>query len=349
MFCIGGYLSDVALTWYLLCCLLRSEQSDADADISEENSGGRKLNSVQYVDCDKCTSMGCFEAANQNQDSSNAITIENMYNWAQGWSQCQETGVQWNNVDMFASFLCNEDGSGVELGIFLDDECTTYSKVQAFSDVFPNDSYHLNSGSVVTYPFTHKINCTQDIQWESPENANDANQDDVSQDDAIQEEQNQNDGQVNQYCQALFSSESALSLSNCDYGGDDSANQQEQGDGDDADDDFFSATPVDLSRDDLESPTTVCSTINTLQQAQGSYHTAAQSNNHYKNTHGSFYNYRTSTSDASGMSGGEITGIIIGVLCVCGFLIVVAAKLCQKKEKKALLTDAIYESYQLAP
>ena len=303
---------------------------DGGADGAEDGAdGGRRLDIIKYVDCEKCSSMGCFDGGDGK------ISIDDVLQWALGWSQCQETGVEWNDIPLYATFICNQAGTGVELGVFLDDDCTTYSKVQGFSELFPNSAYHASSGNVVTYPFTHTVSCAEQIQWQSPENENGDNS---------QQAQNQDQDQsgANEYCQAIMESDFVLALNDCasDNQADEQVDNQEQDQQEEADgEDEYSSWVFDVSVDETQDTAAVCSAVKSLGAKSGSYQKAASVKNHYNEAHGS-YSYNKSKANKG--NGGKIAGIIIGVLCACA-LAFFAYKRTHKPKKTPLLEREIQQ------
>lgn len=288
----------------------QDQQAD-EGDAEGEDGGGRRsrrrLAQKQYVDCDTCSSMGCFQedqdGQNQNQ---NQITLEGMVEWVQQNSECQETGVQWNGLDLYSSFMCNDDGTGVELAIFLDDDCQVYNSQASYSDIYQNNGYLQNSHSVVTYPFVYDINCAEDIEWASPEEA--AN-------DNGEEEQDQNEQpEPNQYCQQLVQDQ-LTEIGNC-YADGNQQNQQDDQANDENQNSYFANQVYDLSQEDSEDPYAICAVVTSL-QTEGGGSINAKNKNVYQS--GKFYDYSAKKkSSASGANGGKIFGIVLGVLVAIG-------------------------------
>jgi hypothetical protein len=60
--------------------------------------------------------------------------------------------------------MCNEDGDGVEFGVFVDDECRYYHSGKNFQKVMDSDDYYYFSKApeVVQFMFTKSITCAAD-------------------------------------------------------------------------------------------------------------------------------------------------------------------------------------------
>lgn len=287
-----------------------------------EEDGGRRLanQQVQYVNCDTCASMGCFQ---QNQDNGgndeNQVTLEGMVEWVQEMSECQDTEVQYNNMDLRAGFMCNEDGTGVELAIFLDEECSVYNSQQSYSNLI-NSAYAQNSQSVVTYPFVNDIDCAQDVEWASPEEMynNDGN-DDNNQDD------NGEEPEVNEYCQQLLQGEMLTPLDYCAYGNDGNNNNNNNNNQDNENQNqYFYGYDYDLTQEESEEAYAVCTALNKMQSegSSDSWKKNAAKKSVYKGENsGRFYDYSARTgsnASSTGASGGMIAVVLLAVAAVCG-------------------------------
>jgi hypothetical protein len=242
--------------------------------------------------------MGC----DLQSSNSNAITIEHIVQWAQGWTQCTATGYQdTNGLSLYASFMCNAEGTGVELGVFLDNDCNTYTNATSFVELFPSDSYLENSRAVVTYPFVNDINCKESTTWESPEYYTNATSSASS-----------SAASPNQYCQTLAASSSLLPINNCNYAG-----GQSQTSSSSSSSSYFSGDVYDLSQNDLNNEYAACVVIHNLESVAGSYHNAALAKNKYSSNTGNVYNYNKSQSKA-GMSGVGIFFLTLFVVALAG-------------------------------
>jgi hypothetical protein len=95
---------------------------------------------VRQLDCNLCVQYGCIgnnNNNNNNNNKNNAYGFEAAAEWLISISQCYNTGAIYSNGgyyqqggqdqgNMYAGFICNEGGTGVEIGMFLDEECILY-------------------------------------------------------------------------------------------------------------------------------------------------------------------------------------------------------------------------------
>lgn len=127
------------------------------------------------------------------QDQGDNINIEDLADWIKSISQCMQTGYKWNGQELYAGFLCNADGTGVEIGMFLDKYCSVYTSQVSFMNAMANggsnnngnrnggnnNNNNNNNGNydiaylyaaqdVVTYPFTHDIDCAETLTYATP-------------------------------------------------------------------------------------------------------------------------------------------------------------------------------------
>jgi hypothetical protein len=72
----------------------------------------------------------------------------------------------------YASLMCNSDGSGMEIGIFHDEECTVYDSTRTFKDMLksgsPQESYYKMTKGLMEFTFTQPIECKQ-IEYAEPD------------------------------------------------------------------------------------------------------------------------------------------------------------------------------------
>ena len=262
------------------------------ANEEQNQGGGRMLEQGRYerVSCKICESFKCFESNSNNDDDGNdddgndddgndddanddddgyQIDTESVAYWIYAIGQCQQTGGYLDSYwPLYAGFMCNEDGSGVEVALFLDDECSIYTSKQSFQNVASNydKAYMDEAADLITYPFLHEISCNGDIEYLSHQafyqmgqNYNGNN-----------ENQNEDYGDASDYCQALFDGGNygeAISLRDCDQDGQDDR-QQNYNYGDDGYD-YYWYTFV-LSYEDAQDMEATCSVV---QKMEGEYYT----------------------------------------------------------------------------
>lgn len=182
-------------------------------DGDNANEGGRKLSKVmdlpfrklannnnqviQMIDCDMCNAYECFQAdeeqANGDDAADDAVVyeFEDALNWLDGLTQCQQMEeATYNDMALYSGLICNSDGTGVEIGIFMDEECTLYAPKLSFGSMmsYSDSMYFSMSEEVVEYMFTNDFSCYQpDVQYTNPyeyeEQEEDANGDDQAEDE----------------------------------------------------------------------------------------------------------------------------------------------------------------------
>jgi hypothetical protein len=276
--------------------------------------------------------LGCFvdnQAQNQDDAAQQQLTLEGMVQWVEQQGGCQATGQYWNDVALYSSFMCNQEGEGVEIALFLDDNCQLYTASTSYASIYPDDLYVSNSQNVVTYPFTNDIDCAADPVWTSPEQAANA-------DDKAAQDDNAAADQANAYCQALLNDGNILSLDNCDANGDDqNNNNNNQNNGDY--EEYFSQWSYNLNgREEINDPAAVCAALKNMQGEYVSFKTTKKTYNVYKKDSqhsGQNYNYKKSNAKSS-LSGGAIAGIVIAALVALGVGLVVARMYKKKKDTK---------------
>jgi hypothetical protein len=230
---------------------------------------------VAYIDCDLCYENNCLQEQNNynngnynngnynngnNNNGNNQYDMEDALDWLEGLSGCEQIGNDgddnynqnnYNNYysnnnddsgsELFAGLICNDDGTGVEIGVFLNDECTLYAKNMAYSAVmsYSDKRYYEMSQEVVEYMFTNDFSCYQpEIYYTNPwtEQQEQYEQEAQNYNYNYNNNQNQNQSQYSNYysapeasewCQNLFDGEmEALNLYDCGVSDDDQSNYQ---------------------------------------------------------------------------------------------------------------------------
>lgn len=205
-------------------------EQQQNGEQQQDGGGARRLaNYAAYevVDCDTCESMGCW---NEVED------MDSVASWAQGIAQCPQTSYDffedgYNAYPLYSGFMCNQDGTGVEIALFLEETCSIYDAVHSYSglllaDNSQTDSTYLSQAAeMIMFPFLHAINCNGQLQYLSLQDwyrnyaqnyGNNNNNND-----------NNNNGQLSEYCKSLFEGYPyAISLKDCDQDG---ANDEQAG------------------------------------------------------------------------------------------------------------------------
>jgi len=129
----------------------------------------------EAINCDLCRSYNCLYTENEEYNSRIAWTQENSKAWINNMASCYQNPnrpvyIDGNNQASFA-FICNAEGNGVEIGVFLDDECTIYDSGIHFGDVMgPSDYYfYTQSKANVQYIFDNSFSCYDpEVEYVSP-------------------------------------------------------------------------------------------------------------------------------------------------------------------------------------
>lgn len=174
----------------------RVEEADDDGDGDDDDGDGEQDDDqYQYTDVD----------------------LESAAAWVEDIAGCQETdGLLEEWWPLYAGFICNEDGSGVDIGLFLDDGCSIYTSKESFQNVASDDdqAYANGASGLITYTFLNDISCDDELTFLSvQEYAQMLRNYQYDQDAA-----NEAYGDANEYCQGLFEG-GALSLHDCNQDG----------------------------------------------------------------------------------------------------------------------------------
>jgi hypothetical protein len=309
------------------------EEEDGENDgEDDEDDNDRKLKAfqrklennalVKYIDCDLCTEYECFEDEDgddaDGDDEEDQYEFEDAIEWLEGLSQCQEiedytttnpsTG---NALALYGGLICNSDGTGVEIGVFLDEDCALYTTEKAYTNVmsYSDSQYFKMSTEVVEYMFTNDFSC-YDVEYTY---VNPTEYDaDAQEDDGDDNDDNNDAPEAAEWCQDLMGGDfEALSLYDC--GADEEEEDNDQQDDEEGDDyvanyDWYN---YELTADDADDGAAVCVIVKALEGGYSQVYDSKSS--------GSLYDYRKKSSKinaAAGLSGGAITGIVIVFIAV---------------------------------
>lgn len=171
----------------------------------------RKLAS-QAISCDQCIAYECYAAENDadDQNQSREELDESVSEWIADLAECKETGVQWNDMDLYVGAMCSPYGDGVELAVFVDEDCTLYTNQQSFYDVWDPSNDNEDGVNYLTYAeeiiqsaFSQLTPCAQQV-YGSP--------DGYAGDDADEDDEDENE--MNDYCQDVLAEE-IVDFNNC--------------------------------------------------------------------------------------------------------------------------------------
>jgi hypothetical protein len=206
-------------------------QGAEEAEVEQQQEGGarRLVNNAAYevVDCDTCTSMGCWN------DEEN---IAEVADWVQGISQCPQTNYDFfqdgnNAYPLYSGFMCNQDGTGVEIALFLEGTCSIYDSVHSYYSLLSADkdaqsdaAYLARAAEMIMFPFLHEINCNGQLVYLSLQEWYRNYAQNYNQNNQGQNNNNNNQNmQLSEYCSTLFEGRDdggiAISMTDCDQDG----------------------------------------------------------------------------------------------------------------------------------
>ena len=248
-------------------------------------------------------------------------------NWAAELAGCQQTDFMFDdNTALYAGFMCNQAGNGVEIGMFLDEECETYTSLKSYKTLMSGqeqEGYLYNSQEIVTYPFLNDISCAP-VEYYYNDGQQEENQD----------QNNNQENQIAEVCQNLLQNNDndvIYNVNDCDANGqadeqDDEEAEEEQ---EEEQDENYQWYKYMISQEDLENEQKVCYIIQAL---EGEYSNTHIYNGSEESGSGEIYNYNV--KQKSGLSGGGIFGIVLLVLVVVGAIVYVATSSAKKKDSK---------------
>ncbi|EEC43841.1 predicted protein [Phaeodactylum tricornutum CCAP 1055/1] len=299
----------------------QEEQQDGQAD---NQGGGRRLQGFnETIDCDTCSSKGCFEDQDQDNDGQN--DIQEIVDWATNMMACQATTSYWNtNVLLYSGFICNEAGNGVEVGVFMDADCSIYTSLKSYKTLVAgteDQTYLSNSQTIVTYPFLNDIECV-DYTYINPYNQN-----------GNKNNQNQNQQQeVSKICQELVNGDALMNIADCNSDGQDDNAAEAQAD--EEQEENYSWFTYLISQQDMNNNQNVCYIVQAL---EGEYSSARTYNGNEKTGSGQSYDYSKSTRGPVGAGG--VVGIGLLVLIVVGAAVFFVKSSAIKDSKKQPLVN----------
>merc|ERR1719203_1507027 len=261
----------------------------------------RKLaNNKEYIDCDQCSAYECYVDEDDMDDGQQRRDEldEEVSNWIEELAECQETGQQWNGLDLYTGVMCSPYGDGVELAVFANEDCTWYTNQAGFQDVYDpyadddeggNINYIMYAEEFIKAAFSEVTPCLQK-EYANPEEDEEENED---------EDDEEQEYQVNDYCQGIME-EDVVSFNACE-----AEEEEEEEENDDGNNyDWYNYDMKEA--DDVEQ---VCAKLNEIDSADYSHvYDEAASGTWYKRNKKGAIVYKT--DEKEGLSGGAIAGII---------------------------------------
>lgn len=183
---------------------------------------------VRQLDCQLCEEYSCLD----DDDGNDMYGFEAASEWLQEIAECKETGIAYqggygNNGgqyyqqnqggdenEIYAGVICNAEGTGIELGLFYDEECKLYLPNEAYSNYMSyfEQTYQQMTKEIVEFTFSDAVfSCKeQEIIYTTQ---------DLSQYNGYYEQQDWNgdDDDIAEWCEVLVSGEISepIDMSSC--------------------------------------------------------------------------------------------------------------------------------------
>ena len=130
----------------------------------DDGQRSRYLEGVNYQLFDRKTCNNECEAFNCWYDSEGdqEIDAESVEEWVLEINQCRQSeNSYWNGLNLYSGWKCNDDGSGIELGVFIDPYCRMLQKRVTFSSIMDDNDYQyvFQSQDILPMMFDLKISC----------------------------------------------------------------------------------------------------------------------------------------------------------------------------------------------
>jgi len=323
------------------------EEAEEEGEEQEEDEGedrkrklkklGRKLAQneiVKFVDCGMCAEYECLDF---HQTSSNGYydedgeyveaELDDAMEWLNGFSECSETNAYMDDYQIYAGLMCNSKGTGVEIGLFLDDDCSLYTPKLSFKNIMQNAdmTYYNMISDVVEFTFTNDgIECYNpevvwynkvDYYYEQMEEAQNGEEEEEEEEDEEEEVP-----EAAEWCQELVGDDSAVDLYDCDYEAEEEQDEEEENNDDAVSYDWYSYELTEEQKDEISSVCAVYTGLVAAANAEvdandGSY-SSYKPHTTFNPEHETLFDYSKGSSSAS--TGGKVFGWILLVVAVGG-------------------------------
>lgn len=319
------------------------EEEEAEEGDEGERKKRRKLangRTVEYIDCSKCEAYTCFdeeeEEGEERKLEEEVYEMDDAIEWLNGLAECAaiEDAV-YGDYELYAGLMCNQEGNGVEIGVFFDEECSLYTTAKSYYDIMPDDAktYYYMTQDIVQYTFTNTFPCEQvEVEYINPY---------TEQED--EEEEEEDDGEAaesSEYCNALF--DNTVSMSDCGM----DADEQEDAEEDDGEYDenlsTYSWYTYEITQEDAEDAASVCAVLKGWDESAGKSGSYKGKTVYEKGSSGTLYNYKKKNS-STGNGAGGIAAIVVFVVIAVG---AVGAFIFSKKSSNPKKTPLINANTQ---
>ena len=114
------------------------EHQEQEGEAQEEEGPDRKLK--QQIDCNRCDTLQCFDKyATDDSIASQAADREELDAYIAAWieevANCKETSTYINGQPVYIGPICSDYADTFEIGAFLDEDCTIYTKLESFDSI----------------------------------------------------------------------------------------------------------------------------------------------------------------------------------------------------------------------
>ena len=320
----------------------QEQQEEQGEEQGEEGEGeGRKLKSrksrklaqnqvIKFVDCDMCADYECLDFHQQttngyyDEDGNyEEVELDDAMEWLNGFSECSETNAYMDEYQLYSGLMCNSAGTGIEIGLFMDNECTLYTPKLSFANIMQDadKTYYNMISDVVEFTFTNSgIECyNPEVQWynevdyyyEQMEKAQNAEEEEEEEDDGEEPE-------AAEWCQELVQEDEAVDLYDCGNYAQEEQEEEQQNDDNYVSYDWYTYELTEQQKDEIGAVcavyTGMIAAANAESDNNGGYSTY-KPHTTYNPEHENLFNYNTGSGKANG---GKIFGWILLVVVVGG-------------------------------
>lgn len=312
------------------------EEGDEAEEDGEERRKKRKLKEdeiIKFVDCQMCADYECLDfhqkTVNSFYDEDGEYVeaeLDDAMEWLNGFSECSETSAYMDDYQIYSGLMCNSAGTGVEIGLFMDDECTLYTPKLAFKDIMQSAdmTYYNMISDVVEFTFTNDgIECYNpevtwynevDYYYEMMEKAENGEEEEEEEDDEEYEAP-----EAAEWCQELIDEDTAVDLYDCDYEAPEEEEEEEQQDDQYVSYDWYTYELSEEMKDEISNVCAVYTGLAAAANAEVDSNDGSYSNykphTTYNPEHENLFNYDNGKSKTSG---GAVFGWILLVVVVGG-------------------------------